>query len=140
LSPLAERLRDALVALTPEHPDAVVALRPLYSPTMVFRDPIQEIHGLAAFLEMNRRLLGRMRQLSWDVVATQGDAHEAFLEWTMRGTTRLGPAIEVTGVTRVRAHDGLVVDHRDYWDLGELMASALPSGQRLLTLLRAPFA
>jgi hypothetical protein len=140
LSTLAERLRDALVALTPDHPDAVVALRPLYSPTMVFRDPIQELRGIDPFLEMNRRLLGRMRQLSWDVVASQGDEREAFLEWTMRGATRLGPVLEVSGVTRVRAHDGLVVDHRDYWDMGELVASALPSGQRLLSLLRAPFA
>ena len=34
------RLKDALVQLTPERPDAIEELRALYTPDMVFRDPI----------------------------------------------------------------------------------------------------
>jgi len=137
---LSERLRDALVALTPNRPDAVERLRPLYATSMVFHDPIQEVRGLDAFLAMNRRLLARMRTLEWTVSSSRGDESEVFLEWTMRGTPKLGPAIEVSGVTRARARDGVIFDHRDYWDMGELMASAVPGGQRFLTLLRSPFA
>ena len=137
---LAERLRDGLVALTPERPDAVEGLRPLYDASMVFRDPIEEARGIDAFLALNRRLLERMRHLEWHVVSARGDEGEAFLEWTMRGTPRLGPAIELNGVTRVLARNGLIVDHRDYWDMGELFASAVPGGQRLLRWVRAPFA
>jgi steroid Delta-isomerase len=107
---------------------------------MVFRDPIQEVRGLDAFLAMNRRLLDRMRRLEWSVVSACGDESEAFLEWTMHGAPKMGPAVELSGVTRVRARDGLIVDHRDYWDMGELFASALPGGQRLLRLVRAPLA
>jgi hypothetical protein len=81
-----------------------------------------------------------MRGLTWDVVAVHGDEHEAMLEWTMTGVLRLGPRLQVSGVTRVRARGGLIVDHRDYWDLGEMFASAVPGGQRLLELLRKPFA
>ncbi|HEY0193991.1 MAG TPA: nuclear transport factor 2 family protein [Kofleriaceae bacterium] len=138
---LGARVRDALIALTPDQTDRAVAqLLPLYDPAMVFRDPIQELHGRDAFAEMNRRLLGRMRGLTWDVTSVKGDDSEAFLEWTMTGVLRLGPRLQVSGVTRVRAQAGLVVDHRDYWDLGEMFASAVPGGERLLHLLRKPFA
>ena len=138
---LGPRVRDALIALTPDHAArAIDDLARLYDDAMVFRDPIQEVRGLEAFVEMNRRLLGRMRGLTWDVVSVHGDEHEAVLEWTMTGVLRLGPQLQVSGVTRVRARGGLIVDHRDYWDLGEMFASAVPGGQRLLQLLRRPFA
>jgi hypothetical protein len=81
-----------------------------------------------------------MRRLTWDILSVQGTEDEAFIEWRMRCAIRLGPSLEVSGVTRAQARDGLIVDHRDYWDLGEMFASALPGGQRILNLLRAPLA
>lgn len=42
---LRERLVIVLVALTPEHADAVDGLVPPSDPAMVFRDPIQRIRG-----------------------------------------------------------------------------------------------
>ena len=63
-----------------------------------------------------------------------------FLEWTMRGTTKLGLKVKVDGMTRARARDGRIYDHRDYWDLGELMASSVPGGQRILHTVLSPFA
>jgi hypothetical protein len=137
---LGDRLKHALVALTPDQPDAVDALLPLYDPELTFRDPIQELHGVAAFADMNHRLLARMRTLTWDVRSVKGDMSEVFLEWTMTGRLRLGPAIQVSGVTRARAVNGLITNHRDYWDLGELIASTLPGGTHLLHWLRKPFA
>jgi limonene-1,2-epoxide hydrolase len=137
---LGERLATALVALTPEHADAIDGLVPLYDPAMVFRDPIQRIRGREEFLAMNRRLLRRMRRLHWGIAAVHGTDDEVFVEWRMRCTLRLGPSLDVCGVTRARARGGLIVDHRDYWDLGEMLASTFPGGQRVLDVLRAPFA
>ena len=137
---LADRVRDALVQLSPDRPEALDRLRALYDPGVVFRDPVQEVRGVEAFLALNRRLLRRMRRLEWRVDSARGDEKEAFLEWTMTGAPKLGPALELAGVSRVRARDGLIVDHRDYWDVGELLASAVPGGQRFLRALRAPLA
>jgi ketosteroid isomerase-like protein len=139
-SSVAARLRDALVSLTPDRPEAIDALRALYADDMVFRDPIQEVRGIDAFLAMNRRLLHRMRTLEWTVETARGDDDEVFLEWTMTGKAKLGPMLRVHGVTRARARDGRIYDHRDYWDLGELIASSLPGGQRILYALRSPLA
>lgn len=140
MATLGDRLAGALVALTPDHAGAVDGLVPLYDPAMVFRDPIQTVRGREAFLAMNRRLLRRMRRLHWEIAAVHGSDDEVFVEWRMLCALRLGPTLDVSGVTRARARGGVIVDHRDYWDLGEMLASALPGGQRVLAVLRAPFA
>jgi limonene-1,2-epoxide hydrolase len=137
---LPNRLRDALLRLTPDRPDAVDALRELYAEDIVFRDPIQVVRGIDDFVAMNHRLLRRMRTLEWTVVRARGDDSEAFLEWTMHGATKLGIKVTVEGITRARARDGRIIDHRDYWDLGELLASTIPRGQRILHTLLSPFA
>lgn len=134
------RLRDALVALRPEHPESIEALRPLYADDVVFRDPIQVVRGIDDFMAMNRRLLRRMKSLEWTVNAAKGDDEIVFLEWTMHGSMKLGPKMKVDGTTRARVRGGRVFDHRDYWDLGELMVSAVPGGQRILHTLLSPFA
>lgn len=98
------------------------------------------MRGIDAFLAMNRRLLKRMRTLEWIVVTTADEGETIFLEWTMRGKTKLGPTVSVDGMTRARTRSGRIVDHRDYWDLGELLASSMPAGKRLLHALVSPLA
>jgi hypothetical protein len=137
---LPARLRDALAALSVDHPEAIEALRPLYADDVAFSDPIQSLDGLEAFLAMNRRLLARVRALTFDVTSAQGTDDEAFLAWSMRATPRLGPAVKVDGVTHARAREGRVFYHRDFWDLGELFASGLPGGRQVLRAVLRPLA
>ncbi|MEO8796859.1 MAG: nuclear transport factor 2 family protein [Polyangiaceae bacterium] len=140
MSSLAQRVADALVKVVPGNLEAVDALRPLYDPAMIFQDPIQRLEGVERFLEMNHHLLHRMRKLEWEILGQGGDDDNAFVEWTMKCSPKIGPAIEVSGVTRVRARGGKIVDHRDYWDVGELIASAMPGGIKVLHLFRKPLA
>jgi limonene-1,2-epoxide hydrolase len=136
---MPSRLREALVRVTPDHPDAIEDLRSLYDRAVVFRDPIQEVRGIEAFLDVNRRLMRRMKKVAWTVKGVSGDEREIFMEWTMKATPKLGPSITVDGVTRARAVNGRIVDHRDYWDVGEMLASAVPGGARVLRALLSPF-
>lgn len=137
---LASRLRDALVQLTPERPVAVEALRDLYADDIVFRDPIQEVHGIDAFLAMNRRLLGRMRKLEWSIERAVEAGDEIFLEWKMHGKTKLGVKVSVDGMTRARVRGGRIFDHRDYWDIAQLISSPVPGGERIMHALLSPLA
>jgi hypothetical protein len=137
---LVDRLRSALVDIAPERPETVEALRPLYDPDVEFRDPIQTLRGLDPFLAMNRRLLGRARELSFDVTSAGGSDEEIFIVWTMRATPKIGPRIAVEGITQAKMRRGLVVYHRDFWDLGELFASAVPGGHAALRILLKPLA
>jgi len=140
MATLPQRLSALLVDLVPGRPEVFDHLRELYTADLVFRDPIQIVHGMSDFIAMNERLLGKMRTLDWTIRGAWGDDESATVEWTMRGKPKLGPHVEVDGMTRVRARDGKVFDHRDYWDLGELAASGLPGGQRVLRAVLRPFA
>ena len=140
MSDFPTRFAKLLEGLVPDRPEAFEELGAFYTYDLVFRDPIQVVNGLPDFLDMNRRLLGKMKTLSWEIVLAKGDETHAVLEWTMRGKPKFGPGVKVEGMTRALARDGLIYDHRDYWDLGELAASALPGGQRILRAVLSPFA
>lgn len=137
---LPQRLADLLSRLSPASPAIFDELSALYADDIRFRDPIQEVHGIGAFLDLNRRLLGRMQTLAWDIHAAVGDDAYAVVEWTMRGKPKHGPAIAVDGVSRARASKGRIVDHRDYWDLSELAASSVSFGERVRRTLLRPLA
>jgi hypothetical protein len=134
------RLRDAFAALSPDRPESLESLRPLYDEAVEFRDPVQTVHGLDAFLDMNRRLFRRAKALSFNVTSARGDGDEMFFAWQMRVTARLGPSLTLDGVTHARARGGRIVSHRDFWDLGEFFASAFPGGAAALRLMRKPLA
>ena len=137
---LPDRLAAFLPRLVPGSPAVFDELSALYDDAIVFRDPIQEVHGIAEFLAVNKRMLGRMRSLEWQVHAASGDDRYAVIEWTMRGAPKKGPKLSVDGVTRVQARDGKIVDHRDYWDLSEMFASAVSFGERIRRTLLRPLA
>lgn len=137
---LADQLASALVAINTDNPDALAGLDLLYAEDLRFRDPIQQLNGRAAFFAMNEKLLHRMRALHWEIHHADGDDDHAMLEWTMHATTKLGVKLSVDGATVAHARNGQIIDHRDYWDVGEMFASSVPWGLRLLHVVRRPFA
>lgn len=116
-------------------------IRRLYADDVFFRDPMQQAKGLSAFLGVNERMGKGAKQVRFTVHDSTGDDALFYLHWRMRFVPRLGPALSVEGVSRIRAEGRRVIEHVDYWDLGELFASALPfgSGRKLLHLVFKPF-
>jgi ketosteroid isomerase-like protein len=138
-STLRARLADAIVAVDLHDLGPFLdEVRALYADDVLFRDPMQTSRGLEAFLEVNRRLARMSRALRFDVTDATGDDALFYLHWTLHLTPRVGPTLKVQGVSRLRARDGRIFEHVDYWDLGELFASPF-GGQRLLHALFRPF-
>jgi hypothetical protein len=46
-----------------------------------------------------------------------GSDTQAHATWTMRFRPKLGPTIVVEGASLFQLRDGLILVHRDYWDL-----------------------
>lgn len=136
---LADRLIELFETVGPGDTATVDALRELYHPDVRFTDPVQQVQGRDAFLEANRRLARRCRELSFQIHDRATTHDQIFLTWTMRIAMRLGPRVEETGVTHIRCLDGLVIEHRDYWDIAALIGSAVPGGRRLLRAAFKPF-
>jgi hypothetical protein len=90
--------------------------RQAYAPEVHFQDPTQEHHGIDAYLEAQEGLVKRCDDvyLTPGAVAISGDT--AFVEWEM-GLKIKGIEFVYPGATRLRFNaDGLIVDHRDYFD------------------------
>lgn len=137
---LPERIRELLSNLRPGDKASVEKLRAVYDDDVSFEDPIQKVRGIEAFIALNHRLLDRAKELVFTVESASGTDEEIFLTWSMRCVPKLGPNIQVDGATHLRAKNGLVVHHRDYWDLGEMFASAIPGGHTALRFLLKPLA
>jgi len=115
------------------------AVEELYATDVHFRDPMQEVRGRDAFIQVNRSLAKKSRSLRFEVTDTSGDDERFYLHWKLAMRPILGPELHVEGVSRFLAAGGRVVEHLDFWDLGELMASPLPGGRRLVHALCKPF-
>jgi len=118
----------------------VDALRPLYADDVHFEDPVQKVETFDDFAGVNVRLARRAKELSFEVLRVVGDDNEFFVTWHMRLRPKVGPLFELDGVSHLRAENGRVKWHRDYWDIAALFASAVPGGQRILRTLLKPLA
>jgi hypothetical protein len=90
--------------------------RQAYAPEVHFQDPTQEHHGIDAYLKAQEGLVKRCDDvyLTPGAVAISGDT--AFVEWEM-GLKIKGIEFVYPGATRLRFNaEGLIVDHRDYFD------------------------
>ena len=104
-------------------------LAELYTPDAFFKDPFNEVHGIAPI----QRIFGHMfealdtpRFVVHDVIV-QGD--QCFLTWDflfrMKRLRREEQCIRGGSHLRLAA-DGRIASHRDYWDAAEELYERLP--------------
>jgi ketosteroid isomerase-like protein len=128
-SAMAEMIEDvrALFLDLGRNPDAALATIPeLYAEDMTFRDPIQEVHGRDAFVEVTRRLIDRARTLEVDVHDCAHSDDTLFIAWTMQVALPVGPRVTFEGVSRLGLDDGRIKSQRDYFDLLGSMLGTVP--------------
>ena len=130
----AESIQKIMEGLRPDAPERLEELAACYDAEVRFKDPLQTLHGRAEFIEMNRRLLRRSRKLRFEVSHALQSGELIFLDWTLDLAPKLGPSMTFAGATRMRLQSGLVIDHRDYWDLAGGVIGAVPG---LRSLYRA---
>ena len=132
-----DRLIDFYHTLTPEK---VGQLPELYSADAYFKDPFNEVRGVAAiqciFTHMYRQVEAPRFVVSERVV----DTHGALLIWEFR-FRRDGGGQDETQRIRGASHlkfdaAGKVCYHRDYWDAAEELYMQLPIIGRLMKWLQ----
>lgn len=111
----------------------------LYDEGVVFRDPMQETRGKEAFRDVCRSLADRSRELSFEVRSFAEAGGAGFIAWRMVLVPRVGPRMDVDGVTVLAVEGGKVTRHTDYWDFVDLAASTVPWGRGLVRRVMRPF-
>ncbi len=132
---------DALIRFYHElTPESVARFPEFYSAEAYFKDPFNEVRGVAAIQRIFRHMFSQVDEPRFVVVEQVVDAGGAMLIWEFSFRVRRwgrGQAQLMRGVSHLRfAADGKVNYHRDYWDTGEELYMKLPGLGTLLRGLR----
>ncbi|MGC4115446.1 MAG: nuclear transport factor 2 family protein [Myxococcales bacterium] len=132
----ASKVRQALEQFGTQSEKALTALEAMYAESVVFQDPLQRVVGKGEVLAMNRRLAQRYKTLRFDVSRAVQAGDEIFLTWTME----LCAPVKYEGTTHLELQDGLIVRHRDYWDLLGSFVDSIPVARVLYHSILKRFA
>jgi steroid delta-isomerase len=124
---------DALVGFY-EHltPESVLRFPEFYAPDAYFKDPFNEVHGLAPIQRIFSHMYGQVAEPRFVVVERVVDAQGAVLVWELHFRLRLwgrgrGAVQVLRGVSHLKFDAaGKVIWHRDYWDTAEELYAKLP--------------
>ena len=87
-----------------------------YNQNVTFIDPTQTTNGLDAYIKVQEKLVKRCDDVYIETHAIAICGSYGFVEWTM-GLKIMGKEFIYPGTTRlVFAEDGLIQEHRDYFD------------------------
>ena len=87
-----------------------------YQENVHFIDPTQETYGIDSYIKAQEKLIKRCDDISLETHAICIDGEVGFVEWTM-GLKIMGKEFIYPGTTRlIFAKNGLINEHRDYFD------------------------
>ena len=123
--PPLPRIREYFESLAPE---AVDRMGEFYAENAYFRDPFNEVTGLAEVQRVFRHMYVALENPRFTIRETIAQGESAVLVWDMDYRIRqLQPTRDrrIHGLSVLRfAPDGRIAWHRDYWDAaGELYAT-----------------
>lgn len=98
----------------------------IYSPGIVFQDPIHESHGLTQLRDVFARRLATPGGIAVELLDAHGDDRTGFLLWTRKYQQR-GEPREIRGTSHFKfATDGRISEQRDQWDASFVLYGEFP--------------
>jgi hypothetical protein len=117
-------------------PQDLDRLAQLYTEDCRFKDPFNEVQGVAAVWRIFAHMFETIEAPRFVVRDAFSEGDQAFLSWDFHAGRFI-----IRGATHLRfAPDGRVRDHRDYWDAAEELYEKLPVLGALMRLLRRKLA
>jgi len=135
-----EQLRELIDFYQSLTPERVGELRRFYATDAYFKDPFNDVTGIADIERIFARMFRQISQPHFVVTHSCAENSDCFLVWELRFTSRRmsgGPAQTIRGTSHLRFDSsGKVAFHRDYWDAAEELYARLPAVGWLIRLLR----
>lgn len=121
-------------------PASVGQIKDLYAPTARFKDPFNDVKGIADIERIFQHMYVALEQPRFVIVEEIVDGQQAFLTWEFRFKfKRFDTQTEqvVLGTTHLVLDDqGQISLHRDYWDAAEELYEKLPVVGALMRWLK----
>ena len=105
-------------------------LAEVYSEDIVFEDSLHKVEGLDALYDYFVKMYENVQsiQFEWQDIALNESG--GFIRWIMtfrHPRLNKGMGIEVVGVSFLKSRDGKIVEHRDFFDAGEMLYEQVPA-------------
>ena len=111
-----EKLRRLFTKPYGENPPTKEEWADFYNENVTFIDPTQETQGLDSYVKAQEKLIKRCDDVYLETHAISISDNCGFVEWTM-GLKIMGKEFIYPGTTRlIFAENGLINEHRDYFD------------------------
>ncbi|HVK64922.1 MAG TPA: nuclear transport factor 2 family protein [Polyangium sp.] len=136
---LPERILTLFATYHIRREKVLADLDALYAPDVRFVDPFNDVTGKDRFLRINENLFKRLREMRFDDLALVGEEPHFMLSWTATIEGPMGLTLTAPGVSEFRSESGVVVFHRDHWDVLSSMAASVPGVRMLYPRLTAMF-
>lgn len=121
------RLVQLYEQLTPQHLDS---LHLCYAPQAHFKDPFNDVRGVASIRQVFAHMFATLDAPRFAVTEQLVQGQQAFLAWEFHFRLRRWRADQpqcIRGGSLLRFDaQGLVQEHRDYWDTAEELYEKLP--------------
>jgi len=105
-------------------------LKHIYSKDVEFIDPIAKHQGIKSVEHYFDRLLHNAKFCEFDIKTVEQTLSERYVvAWQMTFTSdrmNKGKPIKVDGLTLLHLQNDLIVYHRDYYDLGQMVYENIP--------------
>jgi ketosteroid isomerase-like protein len=134
--PRVQRIVEAFERLQPAD---VERLGELYAGNARFKDPFNEVQGVAAIQQVFRHMFTALIEPRFVIRDALCDGDQCFLSWDFLFRMRRFSGDEqcIRGATHLRlAADGRIDEHRDYWDAAEELYEKLPAIGTLMRWLK----
>jgi len=139
MNPPDPRVRKIVTLFEGLAPADLPRLPEIYTPDARFKDPFNEVQGVAAITRIFEHMFNALESPRFVIrdVIVQGD--QCFLSWdfVFRMKRFSGKEQVIRGATHLKlAADGRIADHRDYWDAAEELYERLPVVGALMRWLK----
>lgn len=120
-------------------PATVAQAGRFYAANAHFRDPFNDVRGVAAIEAIFRHMFVHTDHPRFVIGERMRQDDQAFVTWRFQFSLR-GRPYEIAGSSHLHFdQQGLVVMHRDYWDAAEELLQKLPLVGAPIRWLRARF-
>lgn len=123
---LPPAVRNVIAFYESLSPASIATLGQLYAPDAHFKDPFNDVTGIAAIQHIFAHMFATVQQPRFKVLGAMAQGREAWLQWDF-SLQRQGTELVIHGATHLELDDaGRITLHRDYWDPAEELYAKVP--------------
>ena len=126
---MSERKESIIKAFNQLRADNLHILDQFYHPNILFEDPIGQVESLSSLKAYYKSMYENVTEISFDFSQLLEEGDSVMAAWSMKLRAKglnSGKVVMVQGVSHIKFEKDLVIYHRDYFDLGQMIYEYIP--------------